>query len=878
MYGIPIGREIYDKLGGWTADSWIMADVAADIPSKIDMRWMSRYGIFLYMAEKFQNTGIRYESYTPLVKAIPSLLENTPKSPVQVDLKWFSKLIQATGLHPAWVPIVTVAENIMAISDEMTLLRTGWLNLFKEGLLNVTKVEEYLSGLLVASYQVGYWDTETKEWKTGWINLPVRWLPHERRLLQLRMAIDRIMDLYREFEKYVSSGVRTLAITAKDAMARLKNAISIIDKHYSALTKAITGQEMHITFDEEYENIRLQLLETAQIIEVRERIRYWWYRLSSWLFYRIAYGYVTRDDAKKVIDALKQVIYVHEDEEEFFLSLTDVISGIVKREYYPTPSQLATLAEYMTIPQEIIEKSFVVRKIPEELRQFWKKYIELRPLVDDFRALFNAYYRAKRYKIAIPQDLEKKIHAYFVEFNVTDKEKELRDIATQLEILIEESREYIPTPSMLGTLAEYMVIPMEYIQKVFEARHVPEEWRPLWLRYIQVKPIKSDYKALLSSAIRALRYGVITEDQWKQYMNRALEYGFTELEVQIIRERAELEVAIAEAREYIPTPSMLATMAEYVTIPVDLINKVFEARRVPKEWQPIWLQYIQVRPLADDARALMYSYVKAKARGVAIPEDIERRIKEFLDKVGITEAEINIRLLAEQIEGMIEYIPTLGTLASMAEYIEVPMDYIKKVLELRRVEKTFAELWLRYIYARMIASEVNAVVNVYRRIYEYFFVPQEVARRIEELMMKGGWTKEELMMFKIELDLRKDYRIMQYMIPTIRQFASDARYIPEWEQLFRDLLKARGIDVQKYQKQIDYYRKLIRNRMVWRQVSWYRSQLVYAYANGVITKEQLRQRLERLKAYGLSDAEIELIMDGAELNRLTTQKIYGPKQ
>jgi len=660
MYGIKLGQEIYGKLGGWTADSWIMADVSADIPGKIDMRWMSRYGIFIYMSKKFEEAGVKFESYAPMVQAVPKLLEAQAKTPIQVDLKWFSKLIQATGLHPAWVPIVTVAENIMAISDEMTLLRTGWLNLFKEGLLDLDKVEKGLAGLITVSYQVGYWDPEAKTWKSGWINLPVRWLPHERKLLQLRMSMDRILDVYREFYRFVSSGVRTLAISHDEAMEKLKHVTKLLNEHYKVLTKSITGKEMTIEFDEAYVDLWLKVMEQAQLIEVKERIRYWWLRVSGWLLYRIAYGYVTSQDIENLASKVAKIVPLHKEEVEAFKELANALIGIVSREYVPTPLTLASISEYMVVPEDIIEYSFKQRRIPKKLEPFWRKYIAIRPYVDDVRYVLGRYLYAKR-------------------------------------------------------------------------------------------------------------------------------------------------------------------------------------------------------------------------KGAEIPKDFENQLKKLFQAYGIEEKEIEIRDIGVLLDLMVEAIPTLGTLASMAEYIDVPEEFVKQVLEKRRVTGTYAELWIKYVGARTISSEVNQVVSEYRRIYEYFFVTPETTKKVKELMLIGGWTKREMPIFELALELRKAYRVMTYMIPTIRQAVADAYYIPEWERLFNDLLKARGVDVEKYKKQVEYYKKLIRNRLVWRQIAWYRNRLIYAYANGVITKDQLRQKLQKLKNYGLSDAEIELILDGADLEKQTTIKIYGPR-
>ena len=875
MYGIRIGEEIYRALGGWTADSWIMADTAADIPTKIDMRWMSRYGIILWLRDKLEKAGITFESYAPLVKVIPRVLEDRATSTIQVSLKWFSKLIQATGLHPAWVPIVTVAENIMAISDEMTLLRTGWLNLFKEGMLKVDDVERYLAGIITVSYEVGYWDPEAKSWASKWINLPVRWLPHERRLLALRMTMDRILDLYREFERYVASGVRTLAITAEKALEMIRKSIEILNTHYKNLTKSITGTEMTIALDEEYERIRLELMKMAQTIEVKERLRYWWYRVAGWLFYRIAYAYVRIEDIDNLLSSVRNVIPLFDEEIRGYREIARAILGIVRREYVPTPSQIATLAEIIAIDRALIEKALEIRQVPEEWRPIWLEYIEKKPLRDEFNRLVSSYYRAKRYGVSIPREIEQRIEEWFRYFRLTDREKELRELATYLEVLVLEAREYLPTPTMLATISEYVVIPTDLVTKALEARRVPKEWMDIWLEYIRVRPIKSDYKSLLLVAVRAFKYGAITEAEFNNYLKRAKEFGFRDIEIEILRERASLEALIEmvreERREYIPTPSMLATMSEYIPIPRDLIERVFEARRVPPEWRSIWLKYIETRPLSDDVRYLLSAYLRAKRYGATIPEDVERSVRELLTRYGVTETELAIRELAVALELMIETVPSLGALASMAEYIEIPMDYIKRVLQLRRVEKVYADLWIRYIEARTISREVNMVVSTFRRIYEYFTVNAEIEKRVIDLMLRGGWKQIELEIFKFDLQLRKAYRIMQYLIPTIRQFASDARYLPEWEQLFDDLLKARGIDVTRFRKQIEYYKKLIRNRMVWRQIAWYRTQVVRAYAYGAISRDEMRRRLEKLKDYGLSDREIELIMDGAELYKAARQ-------
>jgi len=42
----------YAWLPDWTSDNWLVIDTLADIPGKIDVRWMSRYGLLDFMASK----------------------------------------------------------------------------------------------------------------------------------------------------------------------------------------------------------------------------------------------------------------------------------------------------------------------------------------------------------------------------------------------------------------------------------------------------------------------------------------------------------------------------------------------------------------------------------------------------------------------------------------------------------------------------------------------------------------------------------------------------------------------------------------------------------------------------------------------------------
>jgi len=653
----------------------------------------------------------------------------------------------------------------------------------------------------------------------------------------------------------------------------------------------------------------------------------------------------------------------------------------------PTPLQLATLSEYVEVPPDLVRESLERHRVHEKFRPIFLQYIAVRPLADDARALLSAYLRAERaaaiYGVSLPKDLVETALDVLRTAGVTDAELAVRKLALQFEVLAEEMREWVPTPSTIAALSEYVVIPKELVEGALKARRVPEEWIDVWLQYIAARPVKAEYRAVISAALRALRYRAISREQWESILKSAAQHGFTQAELDLVQQRAELELLIEEARawrptpttlitilEYVPeavellkeyridpafasvvvryamvrplvdefrallntyyrfymlfevphkivevinkyakalgfteeelrlrgmrawlewlaelwrewrlTPARLATLAEYVPIDIEIVDRYLRFAPIAEDEKELWIKYIMVRPLADDARALMSAYYRAKryaARyGQSIPEDLEKTIVEYLKAAGVTEVEMKIRDLAEHLEVLVdswrtgEVVPTLGALATMAEYVEVPPDYVVRVLQLRRVEPTYAALWLQYIMARTIASEVNRVVTAFTSLYTRFSVPEDLAKMVAELMRRGGGTPAEMEIFVLELYIRRLYRTLTLLVPTIRQFIVDGVYLPKYEALLEDLFKTYGLSAETYRAHLEYYKKLLKNRRLWRHFSWYRSQLAYAFQRGAVTEADARKALQKFVDIGLIDQdELEIIIEGMKLRAL----------
>jgi phage-related protein len=956
MYGINIGAEVVGKLGGWTADSWLMVDVAADIPTKIDMRWMSRYGIFLHMAEVFEAAGVRFESYAPLVGVVPRLLMPQPATPIQVDLRWFSKLLQATGLHPAWVPVTTVAENIMVIADEMTLLRTGWLNLFKEGMITVEDAERYLSGLLVASYRVGYWDPERKVWSSGWINLPVRWLPHERRLLQLRMAIDRAMDVFREIYSYIRSGIRTLAITPEEGLEKLRRLVDELDKHYRDLTKKITGTEMVLRLDEGYTKLWLELQRLAQDIEAVERVRIWWSRVSGWLLYRIAYGWVRDDEIENFIDTVAKFIPLHPKEVEAFKEIAKSLLGIARKENIPSPSTLATFAEYMVINVTVIEDVLARYNVPKEYWGLWKTYIQLKPIKSDFKAvinvalralrygaiskdefeeileeakaygftpseidlirrraelehaideaklwrpsiltligmveyvpeavkllehfkvdpifrpviekyalvkpladeariLINSLYRAKRY-ITVPKELEEKAITTVKSLGITDVELSIRDLALELQVLADEARAWAPSPSAIATLSEYVVIPRELVETALKIRRIPEEWAGIWMQYISVKPVKPDYRVVLMTALKALRYNAISKEQWDALLKASTQYGFTPTEVALLQLRAEIELMIEEARLWRPSISTLITMIEYVPEAIELLKHF----KVDPVFRPFVEKYARVKPLADEARVLINALYRAK-RYVSIPADLEKRVIDTVKTLGITEEELMLRNLALELTVLVDeartWIPSPTTIATLSEYVAIPRELIESALRARRIPEEWMFIWLQYISVRPLKPDYKAVISTAIRALRFRAITDEQWKQILERAKLYGFTDQEVSLIQLRAELEMAIEEAKEFVPTPSMLATIAEVVPEVRRFIHQVFEVRRI------KGIwaEIWAKYIYLRPVADDIRRFASTVFSLAERLIISIDQLKPVFEMLKSYGWEDVEIEI--------------------
>jgi len=754
---------------GWPSDNVIIQDVLADIPTKIDMRWMTRWGLYELMAQK--GAGLT----TPIEAVNRAVIEGQPASGISLDLTLFCRSLQATGLHPYWVPITAVAEAINALTEERTLLRTGFISLFKEGFWDIGALETFLAGFIKASFKVAYFDIESLSWKGGYINMPVMFLPPERKLLELRALMDRALDILRDIQRDILTGYQEYIIETYDEVkARLTAVIDSINIFFARDYQSITGQSLpdnlKLKFVEEYYKPYVEALSIWRDIFTIRRIRMWTQRWLGWVMYRVAYGAVRREDLEKFMEVIKKYAKLTPLEMKFINEVMEALYRIAVREYVPTPSQLATLAEYVAITDADINKVFEERQIPPEWREIWRKYIKARPLADDIKGLLTSLRTAMLYA-PVPEALKGVALQYASLINFTEQELEILWKRVELETIAREYSANIPTPLTMATIAEYVAIPDALVTEMFRVRKTPPAWEAFYRSYIKARPLADDIRGLMNAYFRALRYTKAAEAYKDRVIAAARLLNFTEDELKIFNLRAEIETLRDEAsqnrREYIPSPLTLATMAEYIPEVREFFNKVMDAKGVPAEWRPIWAKYIDLRPLVDDIKKMLSRAEDMYARFMMKRVDFERIVAEYANKIGYTDQEKQFLMYVCDLErwrnAWQELVGSVSKLITLAEYSPEARKYaLGKVYEMIEAlpltpqeKQQLKEIYEQYIRVRPVISEVRQYIRDLINLYVDGLIDDNTLAQELESLRKWGLDDYEIMFYKAIAVLRK---------------------------------------------------------------------------------------------------------------------------
>jgi len=839
MYGINVGKDIINKLGGWTADSWLMADLAADIPQRIDLRWMSRFGIFQWLSNKFANMNIDFKNYTAWVDLIKNVTDDSPTGNISVSLKWFSKLLQATGLHPAWVPISTVSENIMTIADEMTLLRTGWLNLFKQGVLTLDKVDTALNGLITVSYEVGYWDSTSKEWTSKWINLPIRWLPHEIKLLELRMVMDRFDYLYKEYRNYLIRFASRNIITKDDIKTKLQDFITLAvygkdskGGFYIDGIKNITGLQnindlapylpaFDQKFLDSWEPIIEDLYEEEKIERARTYMRY----IVSRLIERYAQGFITDTERDQYIQIFQN-----------YVKMTDVEISMIK-------------------------------DISSLMSSFYERQIK-------FEALINKY---KRFRISL-SDLQTNLKNIGISESLID------------DIIDKYAKSYVPSLSQLATIAESVpeiftetIDNVPYYLYLINFFDLNDTEKKIWRLYIERKPYINEVNSLLSKMKEFMVYGgsenIINNTIGTDYKSFLKDYGVDEKELQLIFLQILMNQYEKVWSEVHISASKYVSWFDYMPEIQDEFTNYLTKWSVPSEVINNWTTYMWRKKLSDDIKEVKSKLITLLKQGINITNidfnsvfkaasNIWAKIGDFLSQYGYTEKEFQLWQLSAFLENKQIDIPSPSFLATIGDYVFIPDDLIDESLTFHKIKENWRQILKDYIKTKPLRSSINKLIDNLYNSWIKEIPLGEYGEKALGLIKQYGMSNEELSILQLSANIESIIKGYDENWPTPLTLASIAEVVPESRSII-DIV----FDKKKVPPEIrGYLRKYVQLKPLQDEIKNLITEMIYDYGYGVLQDEHMYILLSFLEQLGLEQDEIKLIYTRAVLYRLRIQR------
>ena len=506
------------------SDREIVIELLADMPTRIDARWMWKWGIL-----------------TPFDIGILAL---------------------ARGLHPSWIDKVTVAECMNALTEERTFLRTGFINLFKEGFYDYGTIEKLLAGFfklkfLVPVYKQGKITVEEVEY-------PVMFLEGERKLLELRAIMDRALDILRDAVSRFGAGVRENIISVETFITKLAEVVDLINKGFFVpVMSKVMGirpeQVPKIIIDETYYKAYAKVLEFYRFYDAVSRLRYWFNRLLWNIFYQLSRGYIEVGEAQSIISEIAKRAFLTKYEEESlkWLAVKFVEYGKreLVREYIPTPVMMITMLEYVPEAWSYFKEVLERRRVPAHWIKVWELYANRRVVYDEIRHLLTRYERL----FEVGGMNIKKMDDMFKELSVlgfTEPEIKLRRRAFLIYRHIYVLTRIVPSATALTNYYRYSSLAKNLLDIVLKnvvdeapiERGLKEAIKKFFSQMIINRAVYTDMRGYIYELISAYAEGVINDAQLMSELNYLKKYGLKDQNIELIVRRAKLRRARYQAR------------------------------------------------------------------------------------------------------------------------------------------------------------------------------------------------------------------------------------------------------------------------------------------------------------------------------------------
>jgi hypothetical protein len=234
----------------------------ADIPQRIDARWMYKWQV--------------------------------PTPTGVFDDKELQRIVIARGLHPDWVDSVTIAEAMNALTEERTYARSGILNVYEAGYLTKDLADKILSNMTT----VKLLDKD----------VPVKMIDGERKLLLLRSDYDRAYKVIDTAWDALTRGMYENIYAKNEVITQVSNVVKGISQ--------ILG--LNLVVDEKYLDAWLGSFNYRHEIFKVERIRYW-LRTFIW---RVGDLAQSGADVDKLIEDYAKKAHLTDEEKDLIKEIT----------------------------------------------------------------------------------------------------------------------------------------------------------------------------------------------------------------------------------------------------------------------------------------------------------------------------------------------------------------------------------------------------------------------------------------------------------------------------------------------------------------------------------------------------------------------------
>jgi hypothetical protein len=495
---------------------------------------------------------------------------------------------------------------------------------------------------------------DTLQWTTGWLNIPVMFLPPERKLIELRAMMDRALDILRDIQRDAFTAYQEYIIWDKNEFeSKLSDIIDEINTIYAQDYKAITGtnlpDSLKLTYVKAYYDSYLEALKIWREVFTVRRIRMWTQRWLGWVMYRVAYGQVSPEDIDKLVDVIKEKAKLTDTEADFIEQVASIMYGIAKKttvaEYLPTPQTMATLSEYMTLDTKLVQQVLAERGLDETWQKIWLTYITVKPIKTDAKALLSTYVRALRREAIDKKTLDDFIKT-LPNYGFTDKEITFIVNSIDLEEQILESREYIPTPASLATIVEIVPEAREFFDDVVKARRIPKQWQAVWAKYIDYKPIIGEVNKMLSRVESLYEYFAIDEATYQKVLDSVKYLGWTDQEIEFMLYTSRYVRWLRAYRELIGDIDRMVTISNYSPKAEEYalgnLYKMIDAMPIDdatkQTLKAMWEDYIRNRHVKDEVITYVRDLVNLYVYGQLSYTDLDKELT-WLEQWGLSKYE-----------------------------------------------------------------------------------------------------------------------------------------------------------------------------------------------------------------------------------------------